>query len=92
MPIIKFKCWPMHTTKPEDIRAVEVERETDQSVWVNGKRCAKQCEYAVFFDDWEAARAACVAWAERKAAHHEYELNALLQRAEKLRAFTPPAA
>ena len=38
------------------IKAVEVEKETDVSVWVKGSRCAKRSTYKNYFDTWEEAK------------------------------------
>ena len=40
------------------IEEVEVERETDKSIWVSGHRCAKASEYATYLDTWEQAKTA----------------------------------
>lgn len=39
------------------INEVEVERETTQSVWVNGKRCTKKALYEAYRPSWEEAHA-----------------------------------
>lgn len=38
-----------------EIEEVEVERETEQSVWVNGSRSAKRSSWANFYDTWQEA-------------------------------------
>ena len=43
-----------------EIKEVEVEKETDKSVWINGRRTAKETEYATFFDSFEAAKKALI--------------------------------
>ena len=37
------------------IEAVEVERETDSSVWINGSRNAKHTIYYMYWDTWQEA-------------------------------------
>jgi hypothetical protein len=37
------------------IDAVEVERESEQNVWVNGGRTAKRSSYKNYFDTWAEA-------------------------------------
>lgn len=37
------------------IKEVEVERETDVSVWVNGRRCGKRTSWDNYFDTWAKA-------------------------------------
>jgi len=38
------------------IEEVKVERETDSSVWVEGRRRAKKAGYCGYFDTWEEAK------------------------------------
>ena len=38
-----------------DIREIEVDKETDISVWINGARRQKHSAYEAFFDTWGAA-------------------------------------
>jgi hypothetical protein len=49
---------------PAAIEAVDVERETEQSVWIRGKRLAKRSQYDRFFDSWAKAHAHLLAKAE----------------------------
>jgi len=37
------------------IREVEVERETDHSVWINGNRSQKISSWCKYYDDYESA-------------------------------------
>jgi multidrug efflux pump subunit AcrA (membrane-fusion protein) len=46
------------------ITQVEVERETDISVWINGHRNAKRSEWNNYYDTWEEAKAALQAKAQ----------------------------
>jgi hypothetical protein len=48
------------------ITPVEIERETDKSVWVNGNRNAKQSDWATYFDTWEEAYSALLEAADKK--------------------------
>ena len=38
------------------IETVEIERETDASVWINGRRSAKDCEWHKYHDTWSEAK------------------------------------
>jgi len=40
------------------IREVEIEKETEKSVWINGNRSAKRSEWANYYDTWEDAHKA----------------------------------
>jgi len=58
MSNIKFKACPSWSWHNE-ILPVEVERETDSSVWVRGRRQAKRVSGGdCYFDTWEDAHAA----------------------------------
>ena len=39
-----------------EIKEVEVEKETDKSVWINGSRTAKATAYSTFFDTFQEAK------------------------------------
>jgi poly(3-hydroxyalkanoate) synthetase len=47
------------------IEAVEVERETDSSVWIKGNRNAKITSYHKYWDSWEEAHAYLLERADR---------------------------
>lgn len=47
------------------IETVEVERETDSSVWINGRRNAKTTSWDKYWDSWEEAHAYLLEKAER---------------------------
>ena len=40
------------------IETVDAERETEASVWINGRRSAKESEWANYYDTWEEAHSA----------------------------------
>jgi len=48
--------WPRAQITP-----IECERESEQSVYVNGRRRGKRTEYENYFDSWEEAHAALLA-------------------------------
>lgn len=39
-----------------EIEVCDVERETESSVWIRGRRNAKVSDWAIYHDDFEAAR------------------------------------
>ena len=45
--------------KPE-IEEVEVERETEHNVWINGRRHNKRSEYANYYDSFDLAKNALI--------------------------------
>jgi len=42
------------------ITEVEAERETKQSIWINGRRNAKVSSWETYFDSWDEAKAALI--------------------------------
>lgn len=62
--MIKFKThkWDLG----ELIEEVEVEKETDKSVWINGRRCAKESSFENYHATWEQAHEHLTARAEAK--------------------------
>jgi hypothetical protein len=38
------------------IKNVSIDKETDKSVWINGNRHLKSCEYEQFHDTWDDAK------------------------------------
>ena len=69
--MIKYKCnnWEVKITK------VEVERETDKCVWINGRRNSKESEYDNFFDTFEEAKEFIIGFGERKVAQAKKRLE-----------------
>ena len=61
----KFKA----VTWSLDIESVEIERETDKSVWLKGRRGRelKVCDSVGYFDKWEDAKTFLVNIANQKA-------------------------
>lgn len=68
--VIKYK-----TGYGEKISQVEIEKETDSSVWIRGSRSAKKSEYAHYHDSWEAAKQHLVGRAESKLARARLDLE-----------------
>lgn len=50
--MIKYKAGSLYSPRIEE---VEVERETDSSVWVSGRRRSKISEFESFFETWDEA-------------------------------------
>ena len=70
------------------IEPVEVERVTDSSVWIAGRRRCRHGEYVSIFDSFDEAKAWGVAICRRRheAAKHELDRQRqYLQRAEALK-------
>lgn len=91
MAIVKFKAAPAFSWSRK-IERVEVERESDSSVWIKGRRHSKTADYASYFDTWALAREALrtaatikVDLAQRRLAEAQAELAAI-------EALQPPTA
>jgi hypothetical protein len=83
--MIKYKA--NYYWRPE-VEKVEVERETDFSVWVKGCPEAKQTRYHVFFDTFAEAKAFLIDVFEKKAQDVRFQLeqaNGLLGSARGLK-------
>jgi hypothetical protein len=53
----------------------EVERESDTSVWIGGRRAAKKTEWRRYFDSWEEAHQYLLDLAASKVVHVRNELQ-----------------
>ena len=60
----------------KEIKVVEVERETDSSIWINGRRNAKASSLEIYHDSWSAAKTYLLNSAKRKVASAESRLKA----------------
>ncbi len=67
----KFKV----TTISDQIVEVVVERETEKSVWINGRKSSKRSNYENFFDTWEDAYAFLLGGARKKVISAERTLE-----------------
>jgi hypothetical protein len=63
--MIKYKARISNYAFINDIDAVECERETESSVFINGRRNLKRSSYDNFYDTWGEAHAALLANAQR---------------------------
>lgn len=59
----------------QKIEKVEIERETESSVWINGSRLSKHSRYSAFFNTWEEAHAFILDKAERRVAAYARNLE-----------------
>ena len=57
------------------IEVVEVERDTDRNVWVDGQRISKKSGYFTYYDTWEVAHQILFFNAEKKVENLEYVLE-----------------
>lgn len=53
-------------TKGGPIQEVEVEKETDKSIWIDGNRESKNSDHAQYHDTWDDAKAFLLKKAEKK--------------------------
>ena len=73
--MIKYKTNKHFFRSEGFINKVEVERETEQSVWINGRRNSKHSDYSSFFDSFDEAKAFLLAIAEKKVTLAKLRLN-----------------
>lgn len=88
--MIKYKA-NSSSWRGEWIESVDVERETDQSVWVNGRRSAKETRYECYFDTWEAAHNHLVVNAISSMESAERRLDSAKDHLAEIQALTPAA-
>lgn len=72
-----------------EIHALEVERETDSSVWINGRRAAKRSEYHNYFDKWEGAHALLLAKAYSELDQSQKRLDRAQSNLEEIKKLKP---
>lgn len=71
------------------IESVEIERETDTNVWINGRRSSKSTNYHKFFNTWDEAKAALVAKAERDLSNAKRTVDRARSTLEAMKALKP---
>ncbi len=81
----KFKA-PSYS---HSIKVVEVERETETSVWINGRRNSKRTQYDNFFDTWGEAFHYLLERAETKLCVAQGRLNWAQDDLRKVKRLTP---
>jgi hypothetical protein len=57
------------------IELVEIEKETEKSIWINGRVHRKTTSYEKYFDTWEEAKDYLMAQTESKISHLSAELE-----------------
>lgn len=80
----KLTAW-LHGDPRGCIVPVEVDRESDSSVWIGGRRCAKLSGYESYFDTFEEARSRLLEQAEERVAGHRRDLEKAETFAEQVR-------
>ena len=89
MSITKYKTARF---RPARIEAVEVERETVQSVWINGRKNAKRSSWDAFHDSWDEAHAYLLALAESKLKGARRDLELAQSEHGNVKGMKPPKA
>lgn len=67
----------------EYIKEVEIERENDNWVWINGKRFAKRSTYESYHDTYEQARGYLVAKQQEEVEHRQRALDYAVKELKK---------
>jgi len=70
------------------IERIEVERETDSSVWIKGRRCAKASSYNNYFDKWDQAKDYLLKGALRNRDNKRHQLDRADKELKKIKALT----
>lgn len=74
----------------DPIERVEVERETEHCIWVNGSRQKKYSSWYKYFDSWCAAHAHILGKAERSLAVAHVSLEKAQDELAAIRAISEP--
>jgi hypothetical protein len=72
------------------ITEVEVERETDASVWIEGNRTSKKTAYDVYFSSWDEAYSELLARANGRKVSAERNMNVANQELDQIMAMKNP--
>lgn len=78
------------TSHSNKITAVEIERETETSVWIDGQRRQKRSSYENYWDTWDEAYAHILGKAERKAVSARIHLNTANNELDSIKSITKP--
>jgi hypothetical protein len=68
-----------------EIKEVEIEKETDKSIWINGHRSAKISEWANYYDSWDEAKCALFECQQRYVDHLRLRLELTRQELENIK-------
>ena len=79
-----------YRTNGRAIAIVEAERETEQCVWVDGRRQAKKSEYYNFFDNWDEAHNFLKDYAQQNVLSARRNLDYRLEYLERILALRNP--
>ena len=71
----KYKTGSTNWGVEAKIEEVEVDRETESSVWVNGNRLQKSTEYHTYHDTWDAAHSYLLERAKNKVEYARRQLE-----------------
>lgn len=72
------------------IEAVEVEKETAQSIWIDGRRIAKLSSYDNYFDSFDDAKNFLCELAKQEISKHRKRLESAQQSLETIRNLAEP--
>ncbi|RBO54080.1 hypothetical protein DSD19_06360 [Rhodovulum sp. BSW8] len=75
----------------DEIRAVEVDKETESSVWISGRRRPKIAQSATFHDTWDEAHAYLTAIADGEVMRCRSALDHAKSRAGNIKRMKRPA-
>jgi len=82
--------WYKASKYTDRIDSVTVERDTDSSIWINGRRSAKATAYEQYFPTWYQACGYLLSRTQSKIAYLERELEQEKSRLDKIGKMHPP--
>lgn len=90
MKTIKFRYVTAHKWRDPEISKVEIDKETEKSIWINGRRYAKASSYESYFDSWNEAAQSALSVHKKIANEVESRLDCQREILEKINAMENP--
>jgi hypothetical protein len=85
------ETWFLTGSYRREIEPVSVERSTESSVWVKGRRCARITGWGAYYPTWQEAKDALVAAAEKRVASATAALTYANEQLAKMKSLEPVA-
>jgi hypothetical protein len=79
-----------YRTNGYEILSVEIERETENSVWISGRRHSKMSDYHCYFETWDDAHAHLRQTREQRVLNARRQLDHCMGDLEKIIAMRKP--
>ena len=88
--MLKYKTGRCFYDVSASIYEVEIERETESSVWIGNRREAKKCEWHTYHDTWGIAHKYLTRKANEKVEAAKTKLEAAIKNRDEVLRMEPP--